>query len=181
MKNKSKTIHFRLVELSDAEFINSLRVDITYNKYLSAVDGDISKQEEWIKKYKEREKLGLEYYYIIQRNSDYLPIGTVRLYDFLKENSSFCWGSWILNENKTRYAALESALLIYDFAFLELGFNRCHMDIRKQNLKVLEFHKKFGIKLIGETEEDYLAYYFKECYLGIRDEINEVIKGTNTK
>ena len=176
MELKSKTIYLRLVESADAKFIHTLRIDKKYNQYLSSVDDDVSKQEKWIIKYKQRERLGIEFYYIIHRNSDSIPIGTVRIYDFTKDHNSFCWGSWILNENKTRYAALESALLVYDFAFLELGFNRCHMDIRKQNVKVIEFHKRFGVKIIGETAEDLLGHYFLEDYLLIRNDIMKVLK-----
>lgn len=175
MELKSKTIHLRLVEPANAGFIHALRIDKKYNQYLSSVDKDVLKQREWILEYKKREALGQEFYYIIHRNSDSLPIGTVRMYDFSGDGYSFCWGSWILNENKTRYAALECALLIYDYAFIDLGFKRCHMDIRKQNLKVIEFHKRFGVKIIGETGEDYLGHYFVEDYFQIRDGIINVI------
>lgn len=176
MELKSKTIYFRLVETGDAAFINELRVDKQYNQYLSQVDDDLSKQEAWISAYKKREKAGEEFYYIIHRNIDSLPIGTVRIYDFIGDKDSFCWGSWILNENKTRYAALESALLVYDFAFGELGFKRCHMDIRKQNIKVIDFHKKFGVKIVGETSEDYVGHYFPEDYSLIKEDIKKVIE-----
>ena len=176
MEFKNKTIHFRLAEVTDARFIHSLRVDEKYNKHLSHVDDDISKQESWLTEYKKREALKQEYYFIIQRNSDNLPIGTVRLYDFIEVEQSFCWGSWILNENKTKYAALESALIIYDFAFFELGYKRCHMDIRKENLKVIDFHKRFGVNIIGETELDLLGHYFVADYQKIRDDIRKVIE-----
>lgn len=176
MELKSKTIFLRLIEPFDAAFINSLRTDKRYNEYLSQVDNDVSKQEKWIQKYKVREKLGLEYYYIICRNSDCLPIGSVRIYDFLGERDSFCWGSWILNENKTRYAALECALLIYDFAFFDLGFKRCHMDIRKQNMKVIEFHKRMGVKIVGETDKDLLGHYFPNDYKLVRNGIKDIIE-----
>ena len=179
MNLKSKTIYLRLVELSDAAFINSLRIDKRYNQYLSVVNNNISVQEEWLINYKKKEKLGKEFYYIILRSSDSLPIGTVRIYDFIGDKDSFCWGSWILNENKTRYAALETALLIYDFAFKDMKFKRCHMNIRKGNKKVLEFHKRFGVKIIGETKEDYLGYYFPEDYLKIRNNIKGVIDKYN--
>ena len=175
MEFKNKTIHFRLVEISDAAFIHSLRMDEKFNKHLSTVDNDVKKQEEWLVNYKKKEALKEEYYFIIERNSDNLPIGTVRLYDFISNEQSFCWGSWILNENKTKYSALESALLIYDFAYMELGFKRCHMDIRKENTKVIDFHKRFGVRMIGETEADLLGHYFVEDYLKIRDDINKVI------
>ncbi|MBB3186000.1 GNAT family N-acetyltransferase [Microbacter margulisiae] len=176
MELKSKTIFLRLVEQSDAEFILSLRINNNYSKYLSRVDDNLSEQERWLADYKKREALEQEFYFIICRNSDSLPIGTVRIYDFIGDRESFSWGSWILNENKTRYAALECALLIYDFAFFTLGFKRCHMDIRKQNIKVIEFHKKFGVKMIGETEIDLLGHYFPEDYLSIREKINTMIE-----
>jgi len=175
MDFKSKTIYFRLVETSDAPFIHSLRVDKRYNQHLSIVDPDLSKQVEWIRNYKLKEALGKEYYYIIHRNSDSLPIGTVRIYDCIGKNESFCWGSWILNENKTKYAALESAIMVYDFAFFELGYKRCHMDIRKENLKVIDFHKRFGVKIIGETELDLLGHYFVEDYQKVREDIVKII------
>ena len=176
MEFRSKTIHFRLVEVTDAQFIHSLRTNEKYNSHLSTIDDDETKQVEWIINYKERERLNKEYYFIIQRNSDHLPIGTVRLYDFIDNEQSFCWGSWILNENKSKYAALESAILIYDFAFFELGFIRCHMDIRKENLRVIDFHKRFGVKIIGETDADILGHYFVEDYLKIRESIKKIIE-----
>jgi len=176
MQLNSETIYFRFAEVSDAEFIHSLRVNEQFNKYLSHTDDDVEKQKKWLIDYKKREKLGIEYYFIILRRSDSLPIGTVRIYDFIEDENSFCWGSWILNQNKTRFAALESALLIYNFAFFELCYNRCHMDIRKENLKVIDFHKRFGVNIIGETELDLLGHYYVEDYLKIRDNIKKVIE-----
>ena len=100
MINEGRTIYFRLVEESDAAFIHSLRMDEQYNKYLSQVDDDVEKQRQWITRYKQREEQNEEYYFIIHRKDNNLPIGTLRIYDFRPEENSFCWGSWILNENK---------------------------------------------------------------------------------
>lgn len=176
MKLRHKTINFRYVEVTDAPFIYSLRVNEEYNQHLSSVDPDAKKQERWLAEYKNRERLKLEYYYIIQRNSDSRPIGTVRIYDFIENEKSFCWGSWILNADKPRYAALECAILIYDFCFQELGFERCHMDIRKENLGVIAFHKKMGVKMVGETELDILGHYYREDYLAVRGDLIKVIE-----
>lgn len=172
----SKTINFRLVEETDATFINSLRTNEIYNKYLSHVDDNVLKQQQWIRDYKFREQKKEEFYFIIQRNDNQKPIGTVRIYDFIKSENSFCWGSWILNSEKTKYSALESALLIYDFTFLELGYNRCHMDIRKENQKVIDFHKRFGVKIISESDIDYFGHYYKEDYLSYRPHIIQIIE-----
>lgn len=149
-----RSIKIRLVNEDDAGFINSLRIDSRYNTHLSKVDDNIEKQREWIEKYKLEESVGKEYYFIIE-NLNGLKCGTVRLYDF--RDNSFCWGSWILNENKTRFSALESAFLVYDYAFNVLGFEKSHFDVRKENTKVIAFHKKMGAIL---KSEDELNYYY---------------------
>lgn len=172
MIKAGRTIYFRLVEVEDAEFIHALRVDDQYNKYLSQVDDDVEKQRQWIKNYKERELKGEEYYFIIHRKDNDLPIGTLRIYDFLPSENSFCWGSWILNENKTHYAALESAMCVYEFMFDEQNYNRCHMDMRKENTGVIAFHKRFGIQIYDESEIDYFAYLYKDSYLDVKDNFN---------
>ena len=121
MDLQSKTVKLRLIEEQDAEFVLKLRLDDRYNQFLSSVNPSVEAQKEWIKQYKNDEVEGIQYYFIIER-LDGTPCGTVRIYD-LKEDS-FCWGSWILNEDKTRYAALESAFLVYQFAFEHLGMLR---------------------------------------------------------
>ena len=170
---KSKTIRIRLVEEFDAEFILKLRLDEKYNLFLSSVNPDIKAQKDWIKKYKNDEANRKQFYFIIERN-DGKPCGTVRIYD-LKENS-FCWGSWILNEDKTRYAALESALLVYDFGFNHLGFDFSHFDYRKGNEKVISFHKKMGALKIGEDDLNEYFSITKEAVLQIRKKLSVKIQ-----
>ncbi|WP_218241167.1 GNAT family N-acetyltransferase [Comamonas fluminis] len=153
MINKSRTINIRLVEESDAEFILKLRLDEKYNQFLSDVNPDMQAQRDWIKKYKNDEFLKKQFYFIIERN-DGVPCGTVRIYDI--KGDSFCWGSWILNENKTRYAALESAFLVYQFGFNELGLKKSHFEVRKGNEKVISFHKKMGaVKILEDDLNEY--------------------------
>lgn len=148
-KLEGNSIRLRLVEERDANFILKLRLDSRYNTFLSAVVADIDAQKTWIRRYKDEENKGLQYYFIIER-LDGTPCGTVRIYDFRKD--SFCWGSWILNEDKTRYAALESAFLVYDFGFKELGFKKSHFDVMKGNQAVIKFHMRMGAVKIHEDE-----------------------------
>ncbi|EJF7711642.1 GNAT family N-acetyltransferase, partial [Providencia rettgeri] len=143
----SKTISLRLVNESDAGYILSLRKNNQYNKYLSSVNINLQEQIDWITKYKEREKNNEEFYFIIQKN-DGEKCGTIRLYDI--KNNSFCWGSWILDQNKTKTAAIESALLIYKFGFDILNYSRSYFDVRKDNIHVISFHEKFNAKRINE-------------------------------
>ncbi|MGA4533500.1 GNAT family N-acetyltransferase [Ectopseudomonas chengduensis] len=152
---ESKSIRLRFVEDSDAEFILSLRLDDRYNTFLSSVSSDVEAQKKWIRKYKDDERNGTQYYFIIER-LDGTPCGTVRIYDI--RNDSFCWGSWILNEKKTRYAALESAFLVYEFGFNQLGFKKSHFDVMKGNKGVIKFHTRIGAV---KTSEDEINDYFE--------------------
>ncbi|WP_231974996.1 GNAT family N-acetyltransferase [Pseudomonas pohangensis] len=155
----------RLIEPSDAEFVLSLRMDARYNQFLSAVAPDVAAQREWIDRYKRAEADGSQFYFIIERN-DGAPCGTIRVYDL--RDDSFCWGSWILNDSKTRFSALESAFLIYEFGFNVLKFSKSHFEVMKGNERVISFHKKMGAKVTGEDEQN--------LYFEITQESVEVCK-----
>ncbi|HIF9399490.1 TPA: GNAT family N-acetyltransferase [Photobacterium damselae] len=175
-KIEAKTVGLRLVQPSDAEFIYNLRINDNLNKYLSSVSGGVENQRQWIEKYKEKEQNDEEFYFIIYRKETQEAIGTVRLYDFIKDKNSFCWGSWILNEDKTRYSALESALLVYELAFKKLDFEQSHFDVRKNNIKVIGFHKKFGAVKVDENELDYFFIYKKSDYLEYSKKLTRFLK-----
>ncbi len=157
-----KSIFFREVTVDDAGFIVELRTDPEKNKYISATSSDIDKQKEFIANYL---KSQTEYYFVIcdwNRRS----LGTIRIYD-VRENS-FCWGSWILSKVAPNNAAIESALLIYDFAFFSLHYKKSHFDVRKENVKVVDFHKRFGALIVGEDDLNYYFEYDRETYLNLR-------------
>lgn len=155
MRLSSKTICIRPVTENDAEFIIKLRTDERYNKYLSLVSSDTEKQKEWIRVYKKDEEDGKQFYFIIER-LDGTKCGTVRVYDL--QHDSFSWGSWILNSEKTRYAALESARLVYQFGFGQLGYNKSHFEVIKGNEAVVKFHKRMGAVKVNETQDaDYFV------------------------
>ena len=157
-KNLSaKTINFKLVEESDAEFICELRANPELNKHISQSSADVQAQRDWVRNYKKRETNNEEYYFIICRNDNNQRVGTIRLYDFKDSPKSFCWGSWILNENKTKFAAVESALLVYEAGFANFGFEQSHFEVMKGNEKVHSFHLKMGAKEV--SEDDTNVYY----------------------
>ncbi|MBM5461509.1 GNAT family N-acetyltransferase [Pseudomonas sp. P66] len=174
MKVEFKTIRLRLVEESDAEFILSLRLNDKYNRYLSAVNADVEAQKSWIRKYKDDEQSGRQYYFIIERMSDGQRCGTVRIYDFLAD--SFCWGSWILNEDKTRSAALESTLLVYEIGMGKLGFEKSHFDVRKDNEAVVKYHQRMGAEKTSEDDDNYYFEITKEAVSRAREDMSKTIE-----
>jgi len=84
------------------------------------------------------------------------------MYDF--QDHSFCWGSWLIKDNAPKTTAIESALQIYEFAFYTLNFTQSHFDVRKGNDKVVAFHKRFGAKIIDETDIDYYFIFQQKDY-----------------
>lgn len=173
---RGKTIYLRFVTENDAEFICNLRNNPALNQYISKSPAIIEEQKIWIKDYKKREKIGKEYYFIICRSDNDQSIGTVRLYDFtMNPKKSFCWGSWILNVNKTRYAAIESALLVYKFGFEQLGFEQSHFDVRKENISVHNFHIRLGAQLIDCNGLDNFYIYPIDKYKEILSDYRYIL------
>ncbi len=146
----------RLIRPEDAAYVHALRTDPAYNLHLSAVNGTAEDQRRWIEGYKAREADLRELYYVIERK-DETRCGLVRLYDITDD--SFTWGSWILDHNKTRKAALESAVLVYIAAFERLGLPKAQFDVRRDNANTLAFHRRFGATETHMTNQDiYFTY-----------------------
>jgi RimJ/RimL family protein N-acetyltransferase len=144
-----------LITPEDAPYVHALRIDPLYNQHLSSVTGTTEDQFKWIERYKTQEARCQQLYYVIERH-DGIRCGLVRLYDICAEH--FTWGSWILDTNKPKLAALESAFLIYSVGFEELGCNYSVFDVRNTNERTLAFHRRFGASEIGK---DDLNLYFK--------------------
>jgi RimJ/RimL family protein N-acetyltransferase len=160
-----KNLVLRTARPADAAFILSLRLNAAKNRFISAVSPDVQKQVDYLRGYVGREVAGKEYYFIME-DKEGNALGTVRLYDF--QGDSFCWGSWLTVPNAPSFAAIESALLVYDFAFGRLGFTRSHFEVRKGNDKVIAFHKRFGAQQVGEDDIEVRFSFTKESYEDIR-------------
>ena len=153
----------RLITPEDADYVYSLRTDARYNTHLSPVTGSVADQRAWIEQYKWREAAGQEYYYIIERRDNGQACGTVRLYDI--QDTSFTWGSWILDENKPAKAALESAVLVYQVGFNVFGTNKSIFDVRKDNQRTIEFHRRFDAVEISSDLSNIYFEYTREQFL----------------
>lgn len=156
-----KNSKLSIANIDDAEFIMSLRQNPSLNKYISHVDTDVDKQKQWLVDYKKREEKRTEFYFIIKDLSD-KKLGTVRLYDF--QTGSFCWGSWVVTPNAPRKTAIESALNVYEFAFYVLGFSKSHFNVRNENVKVINFHKRMGAEEINSNDLDTFFIFTIENY-----------------
>ncbi len=165
MKISGKYIDLRTVVESDAHFIFTLRQDREKTKYLSSIQGTVQDQIDWIRKYKIREAAKKEYYFIIESKSQE-SLGLVRIYDF--KDDSFSWGSWLIKDNAPKFTAIESALLIYQFAFDVLKFTQSHFEVQKGNDKVIAFHQRFGAEIVEENKNEYFFIMKKTTFNQIK-------------
>jgi RimJ/RimL family protein N-acetyltransferase len=169
--------HFRLVDQRDADFIVKLRGDENLSRHLSASTTDTGAQREWIRGYKERERKGREFYFVIV--SDHADRGVIRMYDFrdMHGQSSFCWGSWIIGKPRPSGLVTFSAIMIYEIGFDTLGFGHAHFDVRKANSAVIAFHERAGARKVGEDAENMYFSYTPDEYSNFRSsssrQINE--------
>ena len=142
------TTRLRLATEEDAEFLLNLRLDSSRNQNISATSEDLSAQIAWMRDYVGRYAAGREAYFLIEVAGE--PQGCLRLYDYLTEQDSFCWGSWIIKPGAPAQTAHQSAILAYDLAFGAMDFTRAHFNVRQANASVWKFHEKMGAQLIRE-------------------------------
>lgn len=143
------TLSFRHAEVSDAEFILALRLDPERARFLSETPPEVGKQAAWLARCSADDSQA--YFVILNKVGD--RVGVIRLYD--QRGNSFSLGSWILKTGVPSSSSIESVLMIYRFG-LWLGFDRAHLDVRKNNASVWKFHERFGAIRVGETDQDYL-------------------------
>jgi RimJ/RimL family protein N-acetyltransferase len=167
-----RTSDLRLVELDDAEFILGLRLDPRLSRFLSRTSDSVEQQQQWLTAYKGRERQGLEYYFIVQCKQGQ-PSGTVRLYDFRGE--SFSWGSWIIRPGSPPWVSVESALLVYQCGFEKLGFAESHFEVRKENARVVAFHRRFGAKVVNENEQTFYFRFAKTDLPAARERYEKIL------
>ena len=140
---------FRDAGVEDAPLILGLRTAPENSKYLSTTPNDLAKQTTWLRHYATDAS---QVYFVIEDGQGQV-VGTVRLYD--QQGDSFCWGSWIIKADAPGNYAIESALMVYRYAF-SLGFTRAHFAVRKDNASVWRFHERFGAVRTGESEQEFL-------------------------
>ena len=146
-------LRFRFVKEEDAEFIIQLRTDSRLNRYINKIENNVEAQKDWIRAYKQREREGTDYYFIVFHNLE--PCGLIRIYDIT--NESFTSGSWIFKQNCDFRVPILADIAITSLAY-KLFPEKSHVfDVRKENKNVLKYHKSFNPVLI---KEDELNYYF---------------------
>lgn len=161
-------VHSRFVEIADAPFILSLRIDERLGRFLSATSIDVSKQEKWLELYKERENRNEEFYFIFESINGY-KYGLSRIYNI--DESSFEIGSWLFAHDAPEGLSILADLATRDYAFQTFNFEYCRFEVRKANKTVSNYHRRFKPDLIGEDSENYYFKLSRETYKLFRNKL----------
>jgi RimJ/RimL family protein N-acetyltransferase len=147
-------IYQRLVSEEDASFIFELRTDKQLAKHLSVTNGTVQDQVDWIKNYKVREAIGLEYYFITE-NEDGEKFGLNRIYN-MKDNT-FELGSWLFKKDAPSGISILSDIATREYGFNILNLTKMVFEVRRENKSVIKYHHLFLPSLVREDE---LNYYY---------------------
>jgi hypothetical protein len=154
-------LHARLVNEDDAEFIVRLRTDPQLARYVNPVADDVSKQRLWISEYKERERMGEDYYFMF--DLDGVRYGMDRIYDINGKN--FITGSWVFSSSSPVGMAVLAGIITKEIAYELLGLENSFADVRKNNKAVLRHNKQFHPTVLSEDEENIsLSFDRSEFY-----------------
>lgn len=162
---------FRLVEPGDADFILELRTDARLSRYLSATQDNVEVQKRWISDYKEREANGTEYYFLYSDKHNQ-PVGVFRLYNITQ--ASLTSGSWLSKPSDDPLIAAKTDLFLIELIFDELKVDKCFIDVRKGNKKMIRYHNMF-FKQIAEDADNIYFFMDREGYLRKHKFLSEIV------
>lgn len=162
-------IILRLITIGDAEFIVNLWANNPLvSTFISPILPTIDSQTKWIENYKQKEQLGLDYYFVAQDlNSN--RYGTVRLYNFDAE--SFELGSWIFMPNSPFGMAVKTHIIGLSIGFELSKTDYCRVTVRKANTRVLKYLENFKPLIIKENDIDFYLLLLKENFYSFKDKI----------
>jgi RimJ/RimL family protein N-acetyltransferase len=159
-------VAFRYVTTDDAAFILQLRSTAVARQTLSSGAMSLDEQKQWLAAYEARHARNLEHYFVICYRKQ--PVGAVRVYNIHPEAGTFTWGSWAIQPGTHSVVAWITTVLLYDFAFGELGLARATFEVVASNHNVIRFHKSFGAEF-GEARGDSVSFTLsKAAFEGIR-------------
>lgn len=162
----------RLVEPKDAKFILKLRNDEQRSKHLSKTSNNINDQINWINEYKKREALGEEYYFVAVDEQDN-PLGTTRLSEL--NGASFELGSWLFSKDSPVEVAIKADIITKEIGFDWLNFESCKFNVRKENKKVLNYHKHYSPEFVKEDDLNIFFLLNKENFNKVKDKFIKML------
>jgi RimJ/RimL family protein N-acetyltransferase len=141
---EGEAFRLRPIEDCDAEFVVALRSMAGRSLYLNPISPRVEDQQRWFADYFKRER---DYYFVIERIAGDRPEGLISLYDLSLHNGTAEWGRWIVAP--TSLSAIESVVLLMDFAFERMGLHKVYSYTVAENKTTNSFHDGCGFRRAG--------------------------------
>jgi RimJ/RimL family protein N-acetyltransferase len=139
-----EAVRLRPITERDAEFVVELRSMAGRSQYLNPISPSVDAQRCWLDDYFNRAG---DYYFVIERIVGERPEGLISLYDVAPEEGVAEWGRWIVAP--TSLSAIESVVLLMDFAFGTLGLRQVYSNTVAENNATNSFHDSCGFRRAG--------------------------------
>lgn len=153
-------MHVRFVTVEDAAFILEIRTNSKNGRFIHDTSPCLDDQIEYIKKYKEKEKNGMEYYFMFEK--DDVPQGVYRIYD---RTDTYCnIGSWVFSPEADKFSALKAHIITPEIVFDDLGYSfiKSSDGVNKKNTNVVNATRIIGAIFDEncrlEPKGEYLTY-----------------------
>ncbi|HET8585454.1 MAG TPA: GNAT family N-acetyltransferase [Casimicrobiaceae bacterium] len=143
IRREGPAFRLRPVADDDAAYIVDLRARA--GPYINRGATTVAEQRDWLARYYERHG---DYYFVVEVRRDRGREGLVGVYD--ADGGMAEWGRFVLEPGSI--AAVETALLVYDVAFDDLGLERLRCRTLAANARVVAFHDSCGlVRMPGEV------------------------------
>ena len=132
----------------DAEYTRALREDPEFVKFLPPLENTVEEQKAWIRH--QRQKEG-DYFFVVW-DKEGNRIGTISIYDIEGDHAE---SGRLAIKGSNPFQGLEAQILVFRFAFGQLGLSYVDGFIFADNDRAIRFNKKFGgIQYPPEAGED---------------------------
>ncbi|MBZ0329192.1 GNAT family N-acetyltransferase [Halomonas sp. ANAO-440] len=143
-------LSLRLIDISDAKDIASLRSSPELTKYMITLEEDVEKQKEWIRAYKKRESLEIDYYFAYENENGL--IGYNRISKINWQDMTGFAASWI-KKPAVKGFAKEMFLARCDVAFHILGLKVLFTEVHEKNQRAIKYWVAYGAEAILQKNE----------------------------
>lgn len=125
----------------DAEFLYQLRNNAKLTRFINDAPATLDDQIRWMNNYFERDN---DLNFIIYSKASQERVGTGAIVDinFMKKTAEV--GRWLVKDNS--FAAIETDLLLSNYAFETLGLKLMHFSVFAMNTKVISYHTRCGAR-----------------------------------
>lgn len=140
-------ISFKELQESDMELVLKWRISAhVSDSMFTEVEEDLAMQIKWFNKMVRDDSVR---YWLVYFNQN--PVGVVNLAEIDHDNKR-CTAGYYIGDLSFKGLGAMIPPFLYNYVFLELGFNKIYGLVLSSNLAILRIHKLHGFRIVGILE-----------------------------